>query len=82
MHDQRTSTPTHDDAVTDGAIMTMLLADDGQRPWTFAEIAREMGDEIGTTDSLNRLYGGGLIHRLEGFVFATRAALASDLLAR
>jgi hypothetical protein len=82
MHDQGTSTPTHDDAVTDGTIMAMLLADDAQRPWTFAEIAREMGDEIGTTDSLNRLYGGGLVHRLEGFVFATRAALASDLLAR
>ncbi|HMJ03459.1 MAG TPA: hypothetical protein VK506_10985 [Conexibacter sp.] len=82
MPNQGTSTPTYEDAVVDGEIMRMLLADDGQRPWTVAEIARETGDEIAVTDSLSRLHGGGLIHRLEGFVFATRAALASEQLAR
>jgi hypothetical protein len=29
-------------------------------------------------DSLARLYAAGLIHRLQGFVWATRAALAAD----
>ncbi len=82
MQAQGTSTPAHDDAVTDGMVMAMLLADDGQRPWTPDEIAREYGDEVAVTDSLRRLHGGGLIHRLEGFVFATRAALASEQLAR
>lgn len=82
MPDQGTSTRVYEDAVVDGEIMRMLLADDGQRPWTAAEIARETGDEIAVADSLNRLYGGGLIHRLDGFVFPTRAAVCSHLLAR
>jgi hypothetical protein len=82
MHDQGTSTPAHDDALTDGSIMASLLADDAQRPWTVDEIVREIGDELAVADGLARLYRGGLIHRLEGYVFATRAALASDLLAR
>lgn len=82
MHDQGTSTPAHEDAVTDGEIMAMLLAHDAQRPWTPDEIAREIGDRLAVADSLRRLHGGGLIHRLDRFVFATRAALASDQLAR
>ena len=82
MHDQGTSTPAHDDAVTDGEVMAMLLALDAQRPWTEGEIAREVGDRLAVADSLKRLHGGGLIHRLDGFVFATRAALASEQLAR
>jgi hypothetical protein len=83
MQAQSTSTPAHDDALTDGSIMATLLADDAQRPWTPGEIVREIGDELAVTDGLARLYRGGLIHRLdEGYVFATRAALASDQLAR
>jgi len=82
MHDQSTHPLLLPDAATDGAIMTMLLDSDAQRPWTFAEIVREIGNDIAVTDSLGRLYGGGLIHRLDGFVFATRAALRSDQLAR
>jgi len=82
MREQGICTPAQDDAVTDGEIMSMLLAPDGQRPWTVGEIAREIGDEIAATDSLRRLHGGGLIHRLDRFVFATRTALASHQLAR
>lgn len=82
MQAQGTSTPVLEDAAIDGTIMAMLLADDGQRPWTPDEIVREVGDEVAVTDGLRRLYGGGLIHRLEEFVFATRAALASEQLAR
>ena len=82
MHDQRTPPGFPAEADTDGAIMAMLLQPDAQRPWTACEIVREIGDEIAVVDSLRRLHGGGLIHRLDGFVFATRAALASDQLAR
>lgn len=82
MPDESTRPPFLPDSVTDGNIMAMLLTDDGQRPWADTEIVREMGDEVTVIDSLNRLHGGGLIHRLDGFVFATRAALRSDQLAR
>lgn len=82
MPDESTSSRMLPDSVVDGNIMAMLLADDGQRPWAVAEVVREYGEEIPVIDSLNRLHGGGLIHRLDGFVFATRAALRSDQLAR
>jgi len=82
MHDQDTRALSLSEPVIDGTIMASLLADDAQRPWTVDEIVREIGSEVAVSDSLNRLYGGGLIHRLGGFVFATRAALRSDLLAR
>jgi hypothetical protein len=36
------------------------------------------GGGLGETDSLKRLYGAGLIHRLQGFAWATRAALMTD----
>jgi hypothetical protein len=82
MPDQGTCTPAYEDAVVDGMVMAMMLADDAQRPWTPDEIAREYGDEVAVTDSLRRLHGGGLIHRLDRFVFPTRAAVCSDQLAR
>ena len=46
---------------------------DSHRPWAVDEIAREVHGDV--TDSLGRLHGGGLIHRLEGFVWASRARL-------
>jgi hypothetical protein len=76
MHDQPTLTPIQQDAQQDGGIISLLVDVDTTRPWAFDEIAREIGSD--PTDSLNRLYGGGLIHRLEGFVWATRAAVMAD----
>lgn len=81
MHDQGTA-PFPPDAVTDGEILTTLLVSEPLLPWSVAEIVREIGCEVVVTDSLNRLHGGGLIHRLEGFVFPTRAAVCSHQLAR
>ena len=54
----------------------MLLGPDDQRPWSVDEIEREIGKEA--ADSLNRLYGGGLIHHLDRFVWASRAAIMAD----
>jgi len=82
MPDKGTSTFADDDAATDGEIMTTLLVTDAPRLWSVEEIVREVGDEPAVTDSLNRLHGGGLIHRLGGFVFPTRAAVCSHQLAR
>jgi hypothetical protein len=76
MHDQPTPTVIERDAQTDSAILMVLLSEDSHRPWSVDEIAREMGSD--PTDSLRRLYGGGLIHRLDGFVWASRAAALAD----
>jgi len=77
MPDQNpTLTPIEQDGQIDAAILCLLIDVDATRPWSFDEIAREMG--VNPTDSLNRLYGGGLIHRLGGFAWATRAAVIAD----
>jgi hypothetical protein len=76
MHDQPNPTVIERDAGEDSAILGLLLLETSHRPWAVDEIAREMGRDV--TDSLNRLYGGGLIHRLNGFVWASRAAAMAD----
>jgi hypothetical protein len=73
MHDQPTLTPAEEDGQIDGAILALLIHGSAHRPWSKDEITRAIGSD--PTDSLNRLYGGGLIHRLESFVWATRAAV-------
>ena len=66
----------HDQPNPDRAILGMLVDRDAQRPWSEDEIEREVGS--GAKDCLNVLYAAGLIHRLGGFVWATRAALVAD----
>jgi hypothetical protein len=51
-----------------------LLLDQYQGLWKAEEVAREIGDELAVRDSLARLHGSGLIHRLADFVFPTVAA--------
>jgi hypothetical protein len=71
-----------DDDKFDQAILGLLLHERPSRPWAEEELVREVGDRIAVDDSLARLYGAGLIHRLDqGFVFPTRAALRADQLA-
>jgi hypothetical protein len=82
MHDERTLTPAEEDARDDSAVLALLVEDDTQRPWSLEELAREIRNEIRAIDSVNRLYGAGLIHRLEGFVWPTRAAVKAEALRR
>lgn len=70
------------DAQTDSAILEVLLDDDAQRPWSEHEIALVLDDPIAASDGLGRLFRAGLIHRLDGFVFASRAALHAAELAQ
>ena len=70
MHDQRT--PAEQDDVADRSIMDVLLDDPG--PWAVEELQREFLAPIAVVDSLNRLAGVGMVHRLDGFGFATRTA--------
>ncbi len=76
MHDQRIPTAAEEEVHEDAVVLGLLLGEREQRPWSKEEIARELGDD--PSDSLNRLYGAGLIHRLEGFAWATRAALRAE----
>jgi predicted transcriptional regulator len=76
MHDQRSSAPEQ----VDSAILGLLLEPGAQRPWSVEEVAREIGDEVATADALARLAGAGLLHRLNSFVWASRAALLAERL--
>jgi hypothetical protein len=72
MHDERT--PAEREDCADAAVLTLLLDPEMPHAWSDEEIARELGDAVETTDSLSRLHRSGLVHRLSGFVFPTRAA--------
>jgi hypothetical protein len=71
MRDQGISSEL-DEAEVDAAILDLLTISPGL--WTVEEVEREIGDGVAVADGLGRLYGSGLIHRLDGFVFASRAA--------
>jgi hypothetical protein len=76
MPEERTPTPVEEERKADRRILLLLLGPESQRPWSQEEIKREIGCDV--ADSLARLCAAGLIHRLESFVWATRAALAAD----
>lgn len=65
---------------SDRAILGLLIDEDCQRLWSVAEIEQEIGEDA--TSGLARLHGAGLAHRLDGFVWATRAAVEADQLTR
>jgi hypothetical protein len=77
MHDQRT--PAEREDSTDSAILGLLL--DSPTPWATGEVARELGDDVDATDGIARLVGAGLVHRLDRYVWATRAASRGQRLA-
>lgn len=68
---------------TDAVILEALLDTNAQRPWTVAEIAREHHlSEENASDSVGRLARAALVHRLDGFVFASRAAVRAGTLSK
>jgi hypothetical protein len=80
MQEQPTLTPAEREGQIDSAVLSLLVNTEDQRLWSFEEIEREMGSS--PIDSLSRLYGGGLIHRLDKkFFWATRAAIVADEIA-
>jgi hypothetical protein len=67
-----------EDTLLDSAILHLLVHEDSHRPWSVEEIQREVRRD--PTNSLWRLHGGGLVHSLEGFVWAARSAVMLDAL--
>lgn len=72
---QPTLEPENDEARIDRFVLNLLLDEDNQRPLSVEEVIREHGNQPEALDGLDRLHGAGLIHRLDGFVFASRAAI-------
>jgi hypothetical protein len=61
---------------TEWVLLDLLVDADAQRPWSLEEIIREIGSPIAAADALDSLHAAGLVHRtVDGFVFATRAAI-------
>lgn len=56
----------------DFTLLGFLLID--SQVWAMEDLAREYGDEVGARDGINRLKGLGLVHEVDGCVFASRAA--------
>ena len=81
MPDHRIDDEEFDDNVgeedRDRCVLGLMLVD-SPWPWTVDEIACELHTLIGAADSVGRLAGAGLIHRLGEFVFPTRAARRAD----
>ena len=74
--------PAEREEHTDAVILEMLLDKNAQRPWTVAEIARELDIPEEAADSVGRLARTGLVHRLHGFVFASRTAIRANTLSK
>lgn len=73
--------PAESKTRTESTIMSLLLVQDDQRPWSTEELIREVGRELDVRDAISDLHAVGLLHRTtDGFVFATRAATHLDQL--
>jgi hypothetical protein len=81
MHQERIDQQDFEDNVSeedrDSNVLNLMLCD-SPWPWTVDEIARELHTRMGAEDSVGRLAGMGLVHRLGEFVFPTRAARRAD----
>jgi hypothetical protein len=75
MHAQTNPEKSEEFARLDGVILGLLVDPEDQRPWAETEIAREVANHGNIPDGLDRLHQVGLIHRWDGFVSATRAAV-------
>jgi hypothetical protein len=61
---------------TDKVILLLLCG--SSFPWSVEEIACELQDQSRVVDAVRRLTAAGLVHRIDGFVFPTRAARRAD----
>ena len=75
MQDERIRDVAEEEAKWDHAVLQLLAGESG--PWSIDEVIREIGDRFAAEDAISRLYGAGLLHRLESFVFATRAGISA-----
>lgn len=83
MHDQSTQpdselTVAELEQRTDRMVLMLLLDEPGL--WSLDEIGREISTVPDVEDGINRLHAVGLVHKLDQFSFATRAAVRGQRL--
>jgi hypothetical protein len=66
------------DDADDAAVLGILIDSEHPGIWTAEEVMRALGGLTSVADSLMRLERDGLIHRLDRFVFPTRAAVRAN----
>jgi hypothetical protein len=65
----------------EAAILGLLLNFDAGSIWSVDELVRQLGSSrLDVIDGLAELAASGLVHRIDDFVFATRAASSFDRL--
>jgi hypothetical protein len=65
----------------EGAILGLLLNFEAGSLWSAEEVVRQLSaSRVDVMDGLASLQAAGLIHRVDEFVFATRAASSFDRL--
>jgi len=90
MHTQRidsspdtplTSEPDPDPTDVQAAIMTVLLSEEHQGPWTHEELDRALSSsKLAVADALTELRAAGLVHTHAELVLPTHAAQHMDRL--
>lgn len=73
MHHNPIADPEASDGTYDQLVLDLLLIEHAGL-WSVDELERMVVDAPALDDALARLHATGLIHRLESYVFATRAA--------
>jgi NaMN:DMB phosphoribosyltransferase len=84
MQNERTqaSSPVRSESDEIESLVLLLLLDGtNQRPWSASELGREFGDPDKAAVAVASLHASGLVHLIDGFVFATRAAVRANELA-
>jgi hypothetical protein len=79
MQDETSHNASEEDERGQKAVLSLLLQPKDQRPWSVAEVEREL-EEIAVADAIAALHAAGLLHRCGEFVFATHAAVSMDRL--
>jgi hypothetical protein len=65
---------------TDQPVLALLLSSRFPGLWSMDELAREIGKPIDVADSIHRLHGQGLVHRVGDFVFVTHPVVCYEAL--
>jgi len=80
MHDESSRSAAEEADMRSQAEVLDLLMSEGVL-WSDEEIARAIGDPVAAADAIGALARAGLVHRLSGFVFASRSAVRATRLA-
>jgi hypothetical protein len=81
MRDQRSGVDDAGPVCVERALLGVLLFSEFGGPWSVVELERDLGGDVGVIAAIDALSAAGVVHRCEGFVWATRAAARAGWLA-